>query len=121
MSFAPHSNLIPSLHINQLPGSEDDANRYNETGGNVALFEDGGDSIGRWDKDDVIIVHPFWTTKYFTTGLNLRNVCFFFHIESVTRFLCYRPTVPVHRPLLSLSPDISHSDSIHSLRCSPIK
>ena len=27
----------------------------------------------------------------------------------------------VHRPLLSLSPGISHSESIHSLRCSPIK
>jgi hypothetical protein len=29
--------------------------------------------------------------------------------------------LPVHRPLLSLGPDISHSENIHSLRCSPVK
>jgi len=31
-----------------------------------------------------------------------------------------KSTVPAHQPLLCLSPDISHSGSIHSLRCSPI-
>ena len=29
-------------------------------------------------------------------------------------------TVPAHRPHLSLIPEISHSESMHSLRCSPI-
>ena len=32
-----------------------------------------------------------------------------------------RSTVLVHQPLLSLSSGISHSESIHSFRCSPIK
>ena len=31
-----------------------------------------------------------------------------------------RSTILVHQPLLSLSTGISHSESIHSLRCSPI-
>jgi hypothetical protein len=81
------SRLIPSLHINQLPGSEDDTNGYNEAGRNVAIFEVGGDSIGRWDKDDLVIVHHFGILVYNRTELARCP----FH-DQLPRSLCYIPT-----------------------------
>ena len=58
---------------------------------------------------------------YVSVHLNLFCMSAFFMISSSFLVLrTDRSTVLVHQPLLSLNPGISHSESIYSLRCSPI-
>ena len=58
--------------------------------------------------------------KASTAGSCMMSASFFMIRSSFLEIHINRTTVPVHRPLLGLNPDISHSKSIHSLRCSPI-
>ena len=42
-----HTESFPLTISLTQPGSEDEVDGYNEAGCNVAMFEDGGDIIGR--------------------------------------------------------------------------
>ena len=48
------------------------------------------------------------------------SASFFVIISFLVLHSTNRSTVPIHQPLLSLSPDICDSESIYSLRCSQI-